>query len=95
MTDVCGTLYNLSLPLLVHDFGRREGSWMMDPVPRKGQRNKIYLTNFFYGNSLLEFKSMARFKYVVVVIKFAHHKHALIVLSSRVQKCLFSFKQLC
>nr|CAB3264562.1 olfactomedin-like protein 2A [Phallusia mammillata] len=58
----CGTLFNLSSPYLVHDFGRREGNWFTDPLASGPERNKIYVTNFYYGNTLIEFDSMANFK---------------------------------
>ena len=63
-SDSCGTLLNLSSPELIHDFGRREGAWMRDFAGKRENQNKIYVTNSYYGNRLIEFTSLKNFKYV-------------------------------
>lgn len=64
-TDPCGTLYRLSQPKVVGSFGRKQGAWMRDSVrsssdPARSQR--IYVTNFYFGDILLEFDDLEKMK---------------------------------
>nr|XP_002125394.2 olfactomedin-like protein 2A isoform X2 [Ciona intestinalis] len=59
----CGTLYNLSHPRTVHNFGRKEGAWMKDVALPSTKKSKIYVTNFYYGNNLIEFDTLYKFKH--------------------------------
>ncbi|KAK7888928.1 hypothetical protein WMY93_024488 [Mugilogobius chulae] len=57
--DCKDTLATISEPVTHNTYGRSEGAWMKDSVSDSG---KIYVTNYFYGNNLLEFASLEVFK---------------------------------
>lgn len=58
-SDCKDTLATISEPVTHNTYGRREGAWMKDP---KSDSEKIYVTDFYYGNNLLEFRNRKVFK---------------------------------
>ncbi|XP_060744747.1 olfactomedin-like protein 2B [Tachysurus vachellii] len=59
-SGVCkDTLATIADPVTRNTYGRNEGAWMKDP---KGNGNVIYVTNYYYGSNLLEFRDMDAFK---------------------------------
>jgi len=60
LTGICkDTLASIADPVTHNTYGKNEGAWMKDP---KGNGKVIYVTDYYSGNQLLEFRDLDTFK---------------------------------
>lgn len=59
-TGICkDTLASIADPVTHNTYGKNVGAWMKDP---KGNGKVIYVTDYYFGDQLLEFRDMDTFK---------------------------------